>query len=268
MQVQLTSREEIALDEHAGAPGVAHAVETHGRLSFVDLAGSERLQQSGSVGGQARETAHINRSLLVLGQVIAALSAHFESGRPAGHVPYRDSKLTKLLADSLGGSSIAMMIGCVSPAALSADESTHTLNYLHAAKKIQNRPVVQLSQASGMAASLKSLREEVHGLRAHNMALTQQLGALHAAPPPMQPAMGPGAHAHSAQLPTAQSAAALAELERELLQLRQQNAHLRISNDLLQRSYDDVKRENEALHEKLERLERVFIEKELDDDTT
>lgn len=291
MQVQVTSRELVALDDPAaglaGAPGNDHTVETHGRLSFVDLAGSERLDQSGSIGRGARETAHINSSLLVLGKVISALSAAGESGR-VGHVPYRDSKLTKLLADSLGGSSLAMMIGCVSPSSAALDESHNTLQYLSAAKRIQNRPVVQMSQASSMAASLKSLRDEVQGLRMQNMALHQQLssisasgllqghGAMSGRSTPQQPF---GAGSAQAGMQRTQSVpehryeearqqreqVAAEHVAAELAHLRRQNAHMQMANNLLQRSYNEVKRENDALHDKLERLERVFVDKDHDD---
>lgn len=272
-----------------GGVGGEHTVETHGRLSFVDLAGSERLDQSGSVGKGAKETAHINSSLLVLGKVIAALSSAAETGR-LGHVPYRDSKLTKLLADSLGGSSLAMMIGCLSPSSEALDESNNTLHYLSAAKRIQNRPVVQMSQASGMAASLKSLRDEVQSLRLQNMALHQQLSAISASgvhgshgvqsgrstPAQLQQQPGSG-YGGQAGMPRAQQPAvddarqqreaeAAEHMEAELRHLRSQNAHMQMANNLLQRSYNEVKRENDALQEKLDRLERVFVEKADQDD--
>lgn len=275
MQVQVTSREMVTVGD-----GSEQLVETHGRLSFVDLAGSERLDQSGSHGKGAKETMHINSSLLVLGKVISALSAAGESGR-AGHVPYRDSKLTKLLADSLGGSSLAMMIGCVSPSTGAAEESANTLHYLSAAKRIQNRPVVQLNQGSGTAGVIKSLRDELQGLRVQNSQLSQQLMSVSSsglsqgsgrttpqgAHPEMQhPGMlGPMARTQSVpeqQLQSMQRAEQTIEhMSAELQHVRRQNAHLAMANNLLQRSYADVKRENDALLEKLERLERVFIDR-------
>jgi hypothetical protein len=311
MQVQITSRELVPLEPEGpgagmgaqgtgaggGVAGAAHGgaqtVETHGRLSFVDLAGSERLNQSGSLGKGLRETTHINSSLLVLGKVISALSAASELGRH-GHVPYRDSKLTKLLADSLGGPSLAMMIGCVSPSSAAVDESTNTLHYLSAAKRIQNRPVVQHSQASGMAASLKSLRDEVQGLRMQNYALHQQLSSLsftsasgllqgHALSGRSTPQQGGGGYPgggldHLAGMQRTQSVpehrldeqrqreqqAAAERMAAELQHLRRQNAHLSMANGLLQRSYNEVKGENDSLQDKLERLERVFIDKDHD----
>jgi hypothetical protein len=89
---------------------------TFGKISFVDLAGSERLKSSRSAGEQAKETGSINRSLMALGKVISALSEH--GGRAgAGHVPYRDSKLTRILAHALGGNGRTSVVCCVSPAA-------------------------------------------------------------------------------------------------------------------------------------------------------
>jgi len=82
-----------------------------GKVVFVDLAGSERLKDSQSAGEAMRETANINRSLFMLGKVISALAA----GAKGALVPYRESKLTKLLMDSLGGSALSLMIACCSP---------------------------------------------------------------------------------------------------------------------------------------------------------
>jgi len=227
--------------------------------------------------------------IIIIFQVIAALSSAGESGR-TGHVPYRDSKLTKLLADSLGGSSLAMMIGCVSPSTAALDESNNTLHYLSATKRIQNRPVVQMNQFSGMAASLKSLRDEVQGLRAHNMQLHQQLSAASASglmqgltmsgrssPQQMGPAgngYGPRGHDFGhmqrtqsvpEQMVRQQEQMAAEQMGAEVQHLRRQNAHLQMANNLLQRSYNEVKRENETLQDKLERLERVFVDKDHDE---
>lgn len=94
-----------------------------GKLSLVDLAGSERLDKSGSTGLQRKEAVTINSSLSALGDVIAALSVS------AKHVPYRNSVLTHLLTDSLGGGSKVLMICCVSPSELHTSETLSTLNF-------------------------------------------------------------------------------------------------------------------------------------------
>lgn len=107
-----------------------------GRISFVDLAGSERLTESLTSGSGVRETAHINKSLFALGNVISALA---DSRKRGGHIPYRDSKLTRLLIDSLGGEGRTLMIGCCSPSSHHLDETLNTLHFASRAKNIQNR---------------------------------------------------------------------------------------------------------------------------------
>ena len=98
-----------------------------GRITFVDLAGSERLDESQSKGDAAKETGHINRSLFALGNVITSLADPRKRG---GHIPYRDSKLTRLLQDSLGGSGRTLMLACCSPSSHHLDETTN-LSLIH-----------------------------------------------------------------------------------------------------------------------------------------
>lgn len=105
----------------------------HARLK-VDLAGSERASKTGATGDRLKEGAAINKSLSALGNVINALA---EGKR--GHVPYRDSKLTRLLQHSLGGNSITAMIATISPADDNYDETLSTLQYANRAKNIQNQ---------------------------------------------------------------------------------------------------------------------------------
>ncbi|XP_023287715.1 osmotic avoidance abnormal protein 3 [Orussus abietinus] len=108
-----------------------------GRLHLVDLAGSERQARTGATGDRLKEAASINLSLSALGNVISALAAG--NGR---HVPYRDSKLTRLLRDSLGGNARTLMIACVSPSDADADETLSTLRYAARARCIKNKPIV------------------------------------------------------------------------------------------------------------------------------
>lgn len=102
------------------------------KLTFVDLAGSERLKKTGASGNLAREGIEINKGLLALGNVINALSEHSK------HVPYRQSKLTRLLQDALGGNSQTLFLACVSPDADNASETLSTLHYASRARTIQN----------------------------------------------------------------------------------------------------------------------------------
>ncbi|GAX83449.1 hypothetical protein CEUSTIGMA_g10874.t1 [Chlamydomonas eustigma] len=144
----------------------------HGKISFVDLAGSERLKDSKSEGVMAKETANINKSLFVLGKVISALAERDTSGISTAHIPYRDSKLTKLLMDSLGGCAMALMIACCSPSSLHVEETLSTLGYATRAKNIQNRPVVQYDPKEQQIAAL---RREIDLLRQENFYLREQL---------------------------------------------------------------------------------------------
>lgn len=110
------------------------------KFHFVDLAGSERMKKTNAQGLRARESISINTGLLSLGNVISALS---DDGI---HVPYRDSKLTRLLQDSLGGNSQTFMLACVSPADSNYQESLNTLMYANRAKKIKNQVVLNKEQ--------------------------------------------------------------------------------------------------------------------------
>lgn len=102
-----------------------HFVKRRGKLSFVDLAGSERLKESQSQGNMIKETGNINKSLFTLSNVIMYLSDKKKQDiKPS----FRDSKLTMLLQDSLGGNSLAIMIACVSPSHCWIEESVSTLN--------------------------------------------------------------------------------------------------------------------------------------------
>ncbi|NWU85011.1 KIF12 protein, partial [Onychorhynchus coronatus] len=108
-----------------------------GTLCFVDLAGSERVKETGSSGELSMEANSINRSLLALGHCISLLA------KPRGkwtHIPYRDSKLTRLLARSLGGSGITLMVACISPSSRCLSETLSTLHYASRARRVTTRP--------------------------------------------------------------------------------------------------------------------------------
>ncbi|CAI0405759.1 unnamed protein product [Linum tenue] len=134
------------------------------KLHLVDLAGSERAKRTGSDGLRWKEGIHINKGLLALGNVISALG---DEKRRKGslHVPYRDSKLTRLLQDSLGGNSKTVMIACISPADINADETLNTLKYANRARNIQNKPIVNKdlisNEMQSMRQQLKLLQEEL-----------------------------------------------------------------------------------------------------------
>ena len=132
------------------------------KLHFVDLAGSERLKNTQASGDRAREGISINAGLASLGKVISQLSS-----RQAGsHVSYRDSKLTRLLQDSLGGNAITYMIACVTPAEFHLSETLNTVQYAQRARAIQSKPQIQqISDDSDKQAMIERLRAEVSFLR-------------------------------------------------------------------------------------------------------
>ncbi|KAL1953568.1 hypothetical protein VTO42DRAFT_2595 [Malbranchea cinnamomea] len=133
------------------------------RISLVDLAGSERATSTGATGARLKEGAEINRSLSTLGRVIAAL-ADLSSGKKknAALVPYRDSVLTWLLKDSLGGNSMTAMIAAISPADINFEETLSTLRYADSAKRIKNHAVVNEDPNARM---IRELKEELAQLR-------------------------------------------------------------------------------------------------------
>ncbi|XP_047438604.1 kinesin-like protein KIF17 [Mugil cephalus] len=137
-----------------------------GKLNLVDLAGSERQSKTGATGERLREATKINLSLSALGNVISALV----DGR-SKYIPYRDSKLTRLLQDSLGGNTRTLMIACLSPADNNYEESLSTLRYANRAKSIQNRPRINEDPKDAL---LREYQEEIKKLRA---LISGQLGA-------------------------------------------------------------------------------------------
>ncbi|PRQ43996.1 putative plus-end-directed kinesin ATPase [Rosa chinensis] len=139
-----------------------------GKLNLVDLAGSENISRSGAREGRAREAGEINKSLLTLGRVINALVEHL------GHVPYRDSKLTRLLRDSLGGRTKTCIIATVSPAVHCLEETLSTLDYAHRAKNIKNKP--EVNQKMMKSTLIKDLYGEIERLKAEVYAAREKNG--------------------------------------------------------------------------------------------
>ena len=142
--------------------GAEDWVTVDSKLHFVDLAGSERLKNTGASGDRAKEGISINAGLASLGKVISQLST-----RQAGtHISYRDSKLTRLLQDSLGGNAITYMIACVTPAEFHLSETLNTVQYAQRARAIQSKPQIQqTSDEADKQAVIDRLRAEVSFLR-------------------------------------------------------------------------------------------------------
>ncbi|XP_044760608.1 kinesin-like protein Klp61F [Coccinella septempunctata] len=124
---------------------------TCGKLNLIDLAGSENIAKSGSKEQRAREATNINQSLLTLGRVIKALVEN------SSHVPYRESKLTRILQDSLGGKAKTSIIATISPGMASLDETMNTLDYAHNARNITNCPTINLRTSATAAAVQEEL---------------------------------------------------------------------------------------------------------------
>uniref|UniRef100_A0A251V7A9 Putative kinesin motor domain-containing protein n=2 Tax=Helianthus annuus TaxID=4232 RepID=A0A251V7A9_HELAN len=147
------------------------------RLNLVDLAGSERQKTSGAEGERLKEAANINKSLSTLGHVIMALVDG--ANARTRHIPYRDSRLTFLLQDSLGGNSKTMIIANVSPSICSATETLNTLKFAQRAKLIQNNAVVN-EDASGDVMALQHqiqlLKEELTILKRQNVSRSLTFG--------------------------------------------------------------------------------------------
>ena len=129
-----------------------------GKLNLVDLAGSERQAKTGAVGDRLKETTKINLSLSALGNVIAALV----DGK-SSHVPYRDSKLTRLLQDSLGGNARTVMVANLGPASYNYEESVTTLRFANRAKNIKNKPRINEDPKDAL---LREFQQEIARLKA------------------------------------------------------------------------------------------------------
>jgi len=143
--------------------------ETVSKINLVDLAGSERISKSGASGIRLKEGGNINKSLTTLGLVISALaenssrkSSEGKIPRKTSFVPYRDSILTWLLKDSIGGNSKTIMIATVSPASHHYGETLSTLRYASRARKIVNKPIIN---EDPNVKTIRELRSEIEKLR-------------------------------------------------------------------------------------------------------
>ncbi|KAI1196223.1 P-loop containing nucleoside triphosphate hydrolase protein [Nemania serpens] len=139
-----------------------------GKLNLVDLAGSENIQRSGAENKRAAEAGLINKSLLTLGRVINALVDH------SSHIPYRESKLTRLLQDSLGGRTKTCIIATISPAKSNLEETISTLDYAFRAKNIRNKP--QVNPMIRKDALLQNFTHEIEKLKSELIATRQRNG--------------------------------------------------------------------------------------------
>ncbi|GFO28017.1 kinesin-like protein, partial [Plakobranchus ocellatus] len=151
---QRVVKDQTALEEDKETDSTQAEFETlTAKFHFVDLAGSERLKRTGATGDRAKEGISINCGLLALGNVISALG---DKAKRGSHVPYRDSKLTRLLQDSLGGNSRTLMIACISPTDQDFMETLNTLKYANRARNIKNKVTANQDKASRQLAALRA----------------------------------------------------------------------------------------------------------------
>ncbi|CAH2263165.1 jg24007 [Pararge aegeria aegeria] len=223
---------------------------THGKINFVDLAGSEMTKRTKSSGKTLEEANNINRSLMVLGYCIAQLS----DGKKKGHIPYRDSKLTKLLADSLSGNGVTLMIACIAPTKSNLNETINTLRYASRAKKIKSKPIVKMDARDALILSLK---REVEALQTENNHLRTavQIHTDYNADTYSQKSRGtpPPIEANKLyQLPQKELVELVQLHMSENSALRQENTELFVVRDQLLRDQELLSRENERLLKKLE----------------
>ena len=152
----------MSMPVDAMANSESTTVTIDSKLHFVDLAGSERLKNTGAQGERAKEGISINAGLASLGKVISQLS----SRQPGGYISYRDSRLTRLLQDSLGGNAITYMVACVTPAEFHLSETLNTVTYAQRARAIQSKPEIQQTHdEKDNSARIERLQAEVAFLR-------------------------------------------------------------------------------------------------------
>ncbi|XP_053060725.1 kinesin-like protein KIF12 isoform X16 [Acinonyx jubatus] len=209
-----------------------------GKLCFVDLAGSEKVAATGSRGELMLEANSINRSLLALGHCISLL---LDPQRKQSHIPFRDSKLTKLLADSLGGHGVTLMVACVSPSVQCLPETLSTLRYASRAQRVTTRPQ---APKSPVAKQPRRLEREILQLQEENRCLRPHLGQV---------------HPKASGLSGARVAWAQRNLYGMLQEFMLENERLRKEKSQLQSSRDQARDEQRVLAQQVHELERRLL---------
>ncbi|XP_051018970.1 kinesin-like protein KIF12 isoform X2 [Acomys russatus] len=240
---QASSRSHALLTLYVSRPTQVPSVDpgeppVGGKLCFVDLAGSEKVAATGSRGQLMLEANSINRSLLSLGHCISLL---LDPQRKHSHIPFRDSKLTKLLADSLGGHGVTLMVACVSPSAQCLPETLSTLRYASRAQRVTTRP--QGPKSPG-AKPPQQVEAELLQLQEENRHLQLQLDQVHT--------KAQGAHGAREAWAQRNLYGMLQEFMLENERLRKEVRQLRSSRDLAQA-------EQHVLAQQVHRLERHLL---------
>jgi hypothetical protein len=199
--LHLTQKMMIPIPKHIAAASkrkpsnVSEIMIRKSKVNLIDLAGSERLNSTGATGDRLKEATNINRSLFVLGEVIKTLSENSDKGTEGGFVPYRNSLLTWILKDSLGGNSKTTMLATVSPIGQSHAESTNTLRYIERAKLVSSKAQVNDDNANDpyikhlqqqvalykgkLSTALTQLREKEAEMEKKVSELTEEMERLH-----------------------------------------------------------------------------------------
>ncbi|KAF2352751.1 Kinesin-associated microtubule-binding domain [Trinorchestia longiramus] len=204
-----------------------------GKLHLVDLAGSENIGRSGAVEKRAREAGNINQSLLTLGRVITSLVEQ------APHVPYRESKLTRLLQDALGGRTKTSIIATVSPASINLEETLSTLDYAHRAKNITNKP--EVNQKLNKKELIGEYTEEIDRLRRDLLAMREKNGVY---------------------LANENYQEMVDTMEQQAKEISEKIAQIRVTEEELERKtelFEDTSRELSETSERLSQIENKLI---------
>jgi hypothetical protein len=224
----------------------------YGKISFVDLAGSERLKETHSKGGMIKETGNINKSLFVLGKVISSLTDKKSTNQ---HIPYRDSKLTMLLMDSIGGTAKTLMIACVSPSSVYSDETMSTLNYASRTMNIKNKPLVQTDSREQEAA--EGLLQENNLYLEENEFLKNEFMKLIGMIPDMT--NGGLSNQDIENYKISQGYKSNEEIDKEIERIKYENEDLKKIKEKQIKENMNLSEENNILNKKLINLENVFI---------
>lgn len=215
-----------------------------GKLNLVDLAGSENIQRSGAENKRAAEAGLINKSLLTLGRVINALVDK------SSHIPYRESKLTRLLQDSLGGRTKTCIIATLSPAKSNLEETISTLDYAFRAKNIRNKP--QMNQTVSKKTLLREFTTEIEKLKSELIATRHRNGVYLTA------------ESYEEITTQSESRRILSEEQRDRIETMETNLRNRIQElFVLTSNFQSIKKDNEQARTVLDGTKNVLDKTEL-----
>jgi kinesin family protein 11 len=215
-----------------------------GKLNLVDLAGSENIQRSGAENKRAAEAGLINKSLLTLGRVINALVDK------SSHIPYRESKLTRLLQDSLGGRTKTCIIATVSPAKSNLEETISTLDYAFRAKNIRNKP--QVNQMVSKNTLLREFTAEIEKLKSELIATRQRNGVYLTA------------EAYEDITTESESRRILSEEQRDKIETMESNLRNKVQElFILTSNFQTMKKDNEQTKSMLEGTQSILEKTEI-----